>query len=181
MIWLNFEYFLQKGLFMQAKSAAQRVVPTAQKLEPRKVFADAIAEAEKLFKKHPLLSEKISAAIGCADPEMALSALTETIHYLDVVYDGSLQQVNCAPSEVIDEVWHTFLLFTRPYQDFCYERYGKMIHHVPEESESVLTGSFDNTVRLLTSRLGVLNPVFWNTSTSYVGCDGSGGNCSGGT
>lgn len=166
---------------MLAQSAALRVVPTAQKSEQKVVFANPEAKAKKLIQENPLLSEKISAAIGCTDPEIALAALTETIHYLDTVYHGSLHQVNCAPSGVIDEVWHTFLLFTRPYQEFCYERYGKMIHHVPEESNFVLSDSFDNTLRLMTERLGTLNPVFWNTSTSYVGCDGSGGSCSGST
>jgi len=39
--------------------------------------------------------------------------------------------------EKIDWMWHTFLLFTMDYADFC-ERYpGFFIHHVPTEDEEV--------------------------------------------
>ena len=32
---------------------------------------------------------------------------------------------------VLDEMWHTFLMFTKDYQDFCVEHFGFMIHHEP--------------------------------------------------
>ncbi len=31
----------------------------------------------------------------------------------------------------IDDLWHTFLLFTREYQQFCQENFGRFVHHVP--------------------------------------------------
>jgi len=31
----------------------------------------------------------------------------------------------------LDEMWHTFLLFTEPYQDFCREYLGCYVHHRP--------------------------------------------------
>lgn len=31
----------------------------------------------------------------------------------------------------MDDLWHTFLLFTREYQTFCQENFGRFIHHVP--------------------------------------------------
>lgn len=31
----------------------------------------------------------------------------------------------------IDNMWHTFLLFTRDYADFCERYLGRFIHHVP--------------------------------------------------
>jgi|GEM_PF-3203879 len=34
-------------------------------------------------------------------------------------------------SSEIDNLWHTFLLFTQDYQKFCYECFGKFIHHTP--------------------------------------------------
>lgn len=36
---------------------------------------------------------------------------------------------------VIDEMWHTFLLFTRDYADFCERFFGRFIHHMPKTSE----------------------------------------------
>lgn len=32
----------------------------------------------------------------------------------------------------IDDIWHTFLLFTQEYQEFCLKYLGRFIHHVPE-------------------------------------------------
>lgn len=31
----------------------------------------------------------------------------------------------------IDDMWHTFLLFTHDYHDFCMQYFGKFIHHDP--------------------------------------------------
>lgn len=37
-----------------------------------------------------------------------------------------------APSIVIDEIWHEFILFTREYGQFCSTLLGRFIHHVPK-------------------------------------------------
>jgi hypothetical protein len=31
----------------------------------------------------------------------------------------------------LDEMWHTFILFTAPYQDFCEQHLGRYVHHRP--------------------------------------------------
>lgn len=31
----------------------------------------------------------------------------------------------------LDEMWHTFVLFTEPYHDFCRDYLGRFIHHRP--------------------------------------------------
>lgn len=36
------------------------------------------------------------------------------------------------PSKDVDQMWHTFLLFTRDYAEFCKESFGKFIHHSPQ-------------------------------------------------
>jgi hypothetical protein len=32
---------------------------------------------------------------------------------------------------VVDEMWHTFILFTEAYSAFCHEYFGRFIHHAP--------------------------------------------------
>jgi hypothetical protein len=39
------------------------------------------------------------------------------------------------PSRDIDQMWHTFLLFTRDYAAFCQESFGKFIHHSPRGTD----------------------------------------------
>lgn len=33
---------------------------------------------------------------------------------------------------VVDLMWHTFILFTREYTDFCHHYFGFFIHHAPQ-------------------------------------------------
>ena len=35
----------------------------------------------------------------------------------------------------LDEMWHTFILFTREYHWYCMEKFGFFIHHVPTTKE----------------------------------------------
>lgn len=37
----------------------------------------------------------------------------------------------------MDDLWHTFLLFTREYKTFCSEVVGYFVHHCPEQSADV--------------------------------------------
>ena len=41
--------------------------------------------------------------------------------------------------ELIDEMWHCFLMFTREYTAFCHDYLGRVIHHVPMTSHELLS------------------------------------------
>jgi hypothetical protein len=38
------------------------------------------------------------------------------------------------PSQVVDDLWHEFILFTRQYQKFCKMAFGQYLHHTPAEA-----------------------------------------------
>lgn len=38
-------------------------------------------------------------------------------------------------SDEVDNLWHTFLLFTKEYQTFCIKNFGHFIHHNPIEEK----------------------------------------------
>lgn len=40
------------------------------------------------------------------------------------------------PSQVVDDLWHEFILFTRLYEQFCKKALGKYLHHTPAEAMS---------------------------------------------
>lgn len=40
------------------------------------------------------------------------------------------------PSQVVDDLWHEFILFTRNYQHFCQRAFGRYLHHTPAEAMS---------------------------------------------
>ena len=35
------------------------------------------------------------------------------------------------PSKVVDELWHEFILFTKYYDAFCDQAFGRFLHHTP--------------------------------------------------
>lgn len=38
------------------------------------------------------------------------------------------------PSKVVDVAWHEFILFTKEYENFCEDAFGRFIHHTPAEA-----------------------------------------------
>ncbi len=40
----------------------------------------------------------------------------------------------------IDDMWHTFLLFTQDYMQFCFDYFGSYIHHAPNTENTVPSG-----------------------------------------
>jgi hypothetical protein len=56
----------------------------------------------------------------------------ETKKFLAVCASASPEEVlHMSPSEVQDEMWHTFILHTKDYMDFCHNQFGVYLHHVP--------------------------------------------------
>lgn len=53
-----------------------------------------------------------------------------------VLNDGKNRRIEMV-SELVDEVWHAFILFTKEYADFCNQVMGKYIHHEPNTSALV--------------------------------------------
>jgi hypothetical protein len=35
------------------------------------------------------------------------------------------------PSQVADDLWHEFILYTKAYEDFCKQAFGRFLHHTP--------------------------------------------------
>jgi hypothetical protein len=74
-----------------------------------------------------------------ATPEEAAELFRETLKWLYLcgraATDGPEGLVLVVHPEIekIDEMWHTFLLFTRDYAEFCDRYFGLFLHHVPGE------------------------------------------------
>ncbi len=61
----------------------------------------------------------------------------------------------------VDEVWHTFILFTRKYHQFCEEIFGEFIHHTPETSaEPLPPGRGAKFINAYTRVFGDLDPIW---------------------
>lgn len=64
--------------------------------------------------------------------ELIEDAIFEFKRYIALIVLGN-RNLSMLNSE-IDEVWHTFILFTRKYAKFCHSVLGEFIHHAPVTS-----------------------------------------------
>lgn len=72
-----------------------------------------------------------------------------------------------SPSKTVDEMWHSFLLSTKDYFEFC-KQLGCFVHHQP--SEKPQPENYAKTLVDLESMFGELNSTYW--SEQNADCDG---------
>ena len=48
-----------------------------------------------------------------------------------LAYLKSGQKYVSMPSQVVDDLWHEFILHTREYESFCKQAFGSLLHHTP--------------------------------------------------
>lgn len=51
------------------------------------------------------------------------------------------------PSQAVDDAWHEFILFTRQYDKFCQDAFGRFLHHTPAEAMSAPTQASESIRR----------------------------------
>lgn len=80
--------------------------------------------------------------------EDAQDLFRETLRWLWLSAYGTIHQTEVRELAIsqslklLDEMWHTFILFTLDYQDFCERYFGFFLHHKPtskEEYEAQIT------------------------------------------
>ena len=74
---------------------------------------------EKLQRQRPGLPAK--------DGQLVARALRQ--FFLAHLKSG--RQFVAMPSQVTDELWHEFILYTRHYERFCRQAFGRFMHHTP--------------------------------------------------
>jgi hypothetical protein len=74
---------------------------------------------EKLRKKRPELSLKDCQLVGHA------------LRQFFIAYLRSGFKEVAMPSQVVDDLWHELILYTRQYELFCKHAFGRFLHHTP--------------------------------------------------
>jgi hypothetical protein len=74
---------------------------------------------DKLRQHRPGLSYKDCALVAHALRQFFLAYLRSGREFVSM------------PSQVVDELWHEFILYTREYQQFCRKAFGGFLHHTP--------------------------------------------------
>jgi hypothetical protein len=74
---------------------------------------------EKLRATHPQLTTK--------DCQLVAQGLRQFF----LCYLKSGRKFVSMPSQVVDDLWHEFILYTRHYDAFCRKAFGGFLHHIP--------------------------------------------------
>lgn len=74
---------------------------------------------EKLRERHPALSMKDCQLVSQGLRQFFLGHLKSGRKYVAM------------PSQVVDDLWHEFILYTKNYEHFCQGAFGRFLHHTP--------------------------------------------------
>lgn len=121
-------------------------VPTGQQLANKHLLSD------ELWKR---LVKRIEKDEGIELP-MAERIMDQALGFLRLVALDSGK--GYAPSARVDIGWHTFVLYTRSYAEFCDRIAGQFIHHEPSDEEGVDYGT-EHIARTVKSMLSFGIPV----------------------
>jgi hypothetical protein len=84
------------------------------------------------------------------------------------------------PSELVDIGWHTFILYTQDYADFCDRVAGRFIHHTPHDDTSDQGArQADSSARILAAIEAagyITDPDLWAGTTQDCSASGKDGN-----
>jgi hypothetical protein len=67
--------------------------------------------------------------------ELVFAALRDYFH----LCNSAGRRMVAMPSQVVDDAWHAFILFTRAYQQFSRLAFGRFLHHTPAEAMTTPT------------------------------------------
>jgi hypothetical protein len=82
-------------------------------------FAWPAGLLDKLALEHKGFTRKETALVGNGLRQFFLAYLLSGRKYVAM------------PSQVADDLWHQFILYTRDYQAFCEKAFGGFLHHTP--------------------------------------------------
>lgn len=74
---------------------------------------------ERLRKHHPQLTLKECQLVAHALRQFFLAHLKSGRQFVSM------------PSQVVDDLWHEFILYTKNYEAFCRQAFGRFMHHTP--------------------------------------------------
>ena len=108
---------------------------------------------------------------GMSAEESSMAA-GELVKFLRVCADST---ASLAPSAIVDDLWHEFILHTKAYSTFCANELGTFVHHVP--SDRADNSAYMRARDRIAERFGSVDERFW--PAAGANCDSScGSECS---
>ncbi|GAB6141009.1 hypothetical protein JCM14076_17380 [Methylosoma difficile] len=85
------------------------------------------------YRFHPAIRQKLKNKHSqLTDPELDL--VFQGLRDYFTLCNRAKRHMVSMPSQIVDDAWHEFILFTRAYQGFCQRAIGRFLHHTPAEA-----------------------------------------------
>lgn len=91
-------------------------------------------DLERVISENQALKERIQGVVPDAEERAETIRSLSELLIVKKIRGGDVSP----PSELVDKVWHEFILHTREYMDFCERHFGEYIHHRPYPSKNDL-------------------------------------------
>jgi hypothetical protein len=90
---------------------------------------------KRLEQHHPGLTRKDSALVSRGQRQFFIAYLMSGRRYVSM------------PSQIVDDLWHEFILYTRDYDSFCRRAFGGLLHHTPAAALTPQRGNSNEGLR----------------------------------
>jgi hypothetical protein len=164
----------------------------AKRLQFIKTYSFPRGLYDKLKGKHPDIGPKEFQLVNLALKQFFVAHLLSGKKYVSM------------PSQIVDDLWHEFILYTRGYDKFCRQAFGRFMHHTPavvlspsktdneglrrvwwycckEENIDPRQSTRLPLLFAIDKKLGIKNGFVYSLDCKRIAGDGSGGGCSGAT
>lgn len=106
---------------------------------------------------HPAIRRRVKERYPHLNEEQ-LDRIFEALRDYFYICNLARRRMVAMPSQAVDEAWHTFILFTREYRNYCHKALGRFLHHTPVEamsSPTIAQQSIKRAWRLACQREGI--------------------------
>jgi hypothetical protein len=106
-------------IFVRYVSYNLRKLANYRRAEYIRTFRFPVGLIDKLLRHHPSMKPKHAQLVARALRHFFLAHLNSGLKFVSM------------PSQVVDDLWHEFILYTREYSGFCDKAFGRFMHHTP--------------------------------------------------
>lgn len=117
-------------------------------------------------------------------PEMAPRVVDQALAFLATAGRTSDSAGALTPSVTVDPGWHAFMLYSRPYREFCDRVAGRFIDHVPHDDPTAPPSQrkapgrgVASTMEAIAAAGFAVDQELWLTNTAKCGQCHEDGNC----
>jgi hypothetical protein len=118
--------------------------------------------------RNEAVTQRIAKDLGL-DAKSSEVLFKDMLRFLYISQATNIRPIS--PPKMIDEAWHTFIIYTKDYAEFCEHYFGRFIHHRPyRPGEKPETGSGNNCLMLAKLFFGKALSANWGIAQNSS-CD----------